>query len=184
MTTLLSRTHTPSAAIAETRASGPARTAAQYVFGAVRIGLGWTFLWAFLDKTFGWGFSTTDANAWVNEGHPTAGFLGHAEGPFASMWKDAAGTWWANWLFMAGLAAIGIALILGIGMRIAAAAGALLFVLMWSVMLPPTTNPFLDDHLISAGVLIGLALINAGATLGLGRQWSQTGLVRRLRWLR
>jgi thiosulfate dehydrogenase [quinone] large subunit len=69
-------------------------------------------------------------------------------------------------------------------MRIAAAAGALLYVLMWSVVLPPTTNPFLDDHLISALVLVGLALINAGDTLGFGRWWAQTGLVRRLRWLR
>jgi thiosulfate dehydrogenase [quinone] large subunit len=55
---------------------------------------------------------------------------------------------------------------------------------MWTVVLPPATNPFLDDHLISAAVLIGLALINAGDTLGLGARWGQTGLVRRLPWLR
>jgi thiosulfate dehydrogenase [quinone] large subunit len=100
------------------------------------------------------------------------------------MWHNAAGTWWADWLFMLGLAGIGLALILGIGMRIAAATGALLYVLMWTVVLPPSTNPFLDDHLISAAVIAGLALINAGDTVGIGRWWAQAALVRRLPWLR
>lgn len=184
MSTLLTR---PSLqpVLADVTPSPAIPAAARYVFATVRIGLGWMFLWAFLDKTFGWGYSTPAANAWIDGGHPTAGFLGKsAKGPFADTWHQAAGTWWADWLFMAGLAAIGIALILGIGMRIAAAAGALLYVLMWTVVLPPATNPFLDDHLISAAVLIGLALINAGDTVGLGRWWSKTGLVRRLRWLR
>ena len=53
---------------------------------------------------------------------------------------------------MAGLAGIGLALILGIGSgsrpsRVAA------LVLMWTVVLPPENNPFMDDHLINAAVL-------------------------------
>jgi hypothetical protein len=32
------------------------------------------------------------------------------------------------------------------------------------VVLPPATGPLLDDHLISAGVLVGLALIKVPAT--------------------
>ena len=48
---------------------------------------------------------------------------------------------WADWLFMLGLAAIGTALLLGIGMRVAAVSGALLYLLMWTVVLPPQTNP-------------------------------------------
>ncbi len=43
-------------------------------------------------------------------------------------------------------------------MRIAAVAGALLTVLMWTAVLPPASNPFMDDHLIYAGILIVLAL--------------------------
>jgi hypothetical protein len=58
---------------------------------------------------------------------------------------------------MAGLLGIGLALVLGVGMRIAAATGSLLLVMMWSVMLPPANNPFLDEHLIEAAVLILLA---------------------------
>ena len=52
---------------------------------------------------------------------------------------------------MLGLLGIGVALILGIGMRVAAVAGALLLVLMWTAVLPPENNPFMDDHLIYAG---------------------------------
>ena len=60
-------------------------------------------------------------------------------------------------------------------MRIAAASGALLLVLMWTAVLPPENNPFMDDHLIYAILLVGLALAKAGDTLGLGRWWSRPG---------
>ncbi|TMR37519.1 hypothetical protein ETD85_07950 [Nonomuraea zeae] len=35
-----------------------ARRPVDYVWAAARIAIGWIFLWAFLDKTFGWGFAT------------------------------------------------------------------------------------------------------------------------------
>jgi thiosulfate dehydrogenase (quinone) large subunit len=54
-------------------------------------------------------------------------------------------------------------------MRIAAVAGAVLYVMMWSVVLPPDNNVFMDDHLIFAAVLVGLALVGAGDTFGIGR---------------
>jgi thiosulfate dehydrogenase [quinone] large subunit len=56
-------------------------------------------------------------------------------------------------------------------------------VLMWSAALPPENNLFLDDHIIYALVLIGLALAGAGNTLGLGRWWTRTSLVQRHPWL-
>ena len=82
------------------------------------------------------------------------GFLSFgATGPLQGTYNDIAGAAWADWLFMLGLLGIGAALILGIAMRIAAAAGALLLVMMWSAVLPPENNPFMDDHLIYALVL-------------------------------
>lgn len=84
---------------------------------------------------------------------------------------------------MLGLAAIGVALILGIGMRIAAIAGGLLLVMMWTAVLPPENNPFMDDHLIYAAVLVVLALLGAGDTLGLGRAWKRLPIVQRFPWL-
>jgi thiosulfate dehydrogenase [quinone] large subunit len=159
--------------------------AARYVWALARIALGWVFLWAFLDKTFGLGHETPAAKAWIDGGSPTEGFLAHApKGPFAGFYNDLAGLAWADWLFMLGLAGIGAALMLGIGMRIAAAAGALLLVMMWAAVLPPENNPFMDDHLVYALLAVGLALVSAGDTLGLGGWWAKTPLVRRLPFLK
>lgn len=144
----------------------------------VRLAIGWVFLWAFLDKMFGLGFATPAAKAWINGGHPTQGFSHRPKG-FADFYHGIAGASWADWLFMAGLAGIGIALMLGIGVRIAAWTGALLLMMMWSALLPLENNPVLDDHVVYAIVLIGLAVTQAGNTVGLGRWWSATSLVRR-----
>jgi len=155
--------------------------AARYVWAAARLALGWVFLWAFLDKTFGLGHQTPSAKAWTDGGSPTEGFLKHApKGAFAGIYHDMAGAAFADWLFMTGLAGVGLALMLGIGMRVAAAAGALLLVMMWSAVLPPENNLFMDDHLIYAILIVGLALVSAGETLGLGRWWAGTRLVQRL----
>ena len=164
--------------------TGWAATATRYLLAGIRLALGWVFLWAFLDKLFGLGLSTSTANSWLNGGSPTAGFLGKAvTGPFTGAYHSIAGNAVVDVLFMAALLGIGIALILGIGMRIAAGAGAVLLVLMWTAVLPPATNPFMDDHLIYAAVLVALALMGAGNVLGLGRRWTATPLVRRNTWL-
>jgi thiosulfate dehydrogenase [quinone] large subunit len=153
--------------------------ATRYVFAGLRIALGWVFLWAFIDKVFGLGYATPEAGAWINGGQPTKGFLANAAtGPFTDFYHSIAGAAWADWLFMVGLAGIGLALITGVGMRLAAVAGTALLLMMWSVVLPPENNPFMDDHLIYAGVLIALALVNAGDTFGFGRIWGRTALVR------
>jgi thiosulfate dehydrogenase [quinone] large subunit len=80
---------------------------------------------------------------------------------------------------MIGLAGIGIALIAGIAMRIAAASGALMLVLMWTVVLPPANNPFMDDHLVYALVLVLLAALGAGRYIGLGAAWERLPIVQR-----
>lgn len=156
---------------------------ARYVWAITRLSLGWVYLWAFLDKMFGLGHETASADSWINGGNPTQGFLSGAVGPFAGIYHDIAGTALVNSLFMVGLLAIGAALMLGIVMRLACAAGALLVVLMWTAALPPENNLFMDDHVIYALVLVGLALVGAGNTLGLGRWWAQTEIVKRYGWL-
>ncbi|MGW5157653.1 hypothetical protein ACWEPN_19445 [Nonomuraea wenchangensis] len=159
----------------------PAKNPVQYVWAAARIALGWVFLWAFLDKTFGWGFATPAAKAWINGGSPTTGFLkGTGENALGGLFTALAGQVWVDWLFMLGLLGVGTALVLGVGTRIAAVAGALMMALMWAAELPLTTNPFMDEHIIYAIVLAGLALANAGTTLGLGN----LRIVREHEWLK
>ncbi|MGB3734007.1 MAG: hypothetical protein WA964_03560 [Ilumatobacter sp.] len=166
------------------------RRLARDAWGVARLSVGFVFLWAFLDKSFALGYATGknadtgvidrfgDA-AWINGGSPTTGYLSGVSGPFEGFFEPMAGAAWADWLFMIGLLGIGVALMAGIGMRIAAGAGALLLVFMWLASLPLDNNPFMDDHLVYAIVLIGLAATHAGDTLGYGDRWSRSDLVRR-----
>ena len=107
--------HTPSAAMG-------------YVWGALRLLMGWTLLWAFLDKTFALGFATGrdpqtgiidffGPKAWIHEGSPTAGLAFFTKGPFASFYKDIAGATWLDWTFMLALLLIGLGLTTGVMTR-------------------------------------------------------------------
>ena len=151
-----------------------------YALGLLRLGMGWILLWAFLDKLFGLGFTTTPDKAWLVGNSPTSGFLLNAtRGPLAEFFKGLAGNVLVDWLFMIGLLLIGLALIFGILVRIAAYSGALLFLLMWLAVLPPEHNPFLDEHIIYSLVLIALAYVKSGKNLGFGKKWAKTELVKK-----
>ena len=156
---------------------------ARYLWALTRLCLGWTFLWPFLDKTFGLHHQTATGSAWIHGGSPTKGFLSGATGPLEGFYQSFAGQAWADWGFMLGLICIAVALLLGIGMRIAAVSGSVLLLLMWSASFPPQDDLFMDNHIIYALVLLGLAVVGAGNTLGLGRWWTHTSLVRRHPWL-
>lgn len=162
----------------------------------LRLAIGFVFLWAFLDKLFGLGYATGRAAAWIHGGSPTQGFLSHVQvGPLRTVFHDWAGAGWVDLLFMLGLLGVGVAVMLGIGLRLSAVAGSLLLVLMWAAEWPMarhtvsgvatvSSNPFLDYHLIYALVLIAVAVGAAGRVWGLGRAWCGTALVRRHPWLR
>jgi thiosulfate dehydrogenase [quinone] large subunit len=167
-------------------------SAPRKALAVLRIGYGITFLWAFFDKLLALGFHTgydQEGNldrfgdaAWINGGSPTEGFLAFGvpeDNPFKDIFNGMAGAAWADWLFMLGLLGIGAALLTGIGMRVAAGAGALLYTLMYAASLPLENNPVVDDHLIGAVVVVVLALTLAGDTWGAGRRWARTNLVRK-----
>ena len=82
-----------------------------------------------------------------------------------------------------GLLGIGLALILGIGMRIAAVSGTLLLLLMYLAELPLVTNPIIDDHITMSLTIIALTLLGAGSVLGLGKAWKRIPFVQRNTWL-
>jgi thiosulfate dehydrogenase (quinone) large subunit len=157
----------------------------------LRFATGFIFLWAFLDKAFGLNYATPSDSAWINGDSPTRGFLsGVAAGPFESMFHSWAGDLWSDWLFMAGLAGIGVAVVLGVGLRVAAAGGTVMMLLMWAADWPlarytsdgelsMSNNPLVDYHVIYALALIVLAVTHAGDRWGLGRPWARLPFVRR-----
>jgi thiosulfate dehydrogenase (quinone) large subunit len=162
------------------------------VWGLLRIAMGWTFLWAFLDKAFALGFATgrnpdTGAidffgkAAWIHGGSPTDGALTFAlRGPFKGLYSGLIGQTWIEWVYMASMLLIGAALILGIGTRLAALGGiAWMGIFYTATAMWPDNNPFLDEHLVYIIVLAGIAYVGAGRYLGLQRDWERLPLVKR-----
>jgi thiosulfate dehydrogenase (quinone) large subunit len=159
------------------------RPSVRYLWAVIRLGMAWTFLWPFFDKMFGLNHQTTTAQAWINGGNPTKGFLSGSAGAFSGIYTSIAGAGIVNVLFMVGLLGIGVALALGIAMKPAAVAGATMLLLMWSASLPPSDDLFLDNHIIYALLLVALVSVGAGKTLGLGKRWERIGFVQQHRWL-
>ncbi len=151
----------------------------------LRITLGFIFLWAYLDKLFGLGFSTGADNSWLAGVSPTYGFLKFTtRGPLAAFYQSLAGNVLVDWLFMLGLFGIGTALILGIGITIAVYSGSLLLLLMWSARLPPEHNPLLDEHIIYILTLWILYKSGAENYFGFGKWWAKTKLVKKFPFLK
>ncbi|SDI60311.1 thiosulfate dehydrogenase [quinone] large subunit [Rhodococcus triatomae] len=174
----------PAAADARAVHDGSARWKVLALF---RIALGFIFFWPFLDKTFGLGYSTVSERAWINGGKPTQGFLtGGVSGPFQGFFESIASPV-TDILFMAGLFGIGLAAILGIGLRVAAVSGALLMGLMYLAQWPlesGSSNPIVDSHVIYGLGVVLLALFAAGNTWGLGKLWADLPFVQSNSWLK
>lgn len=163
-----------------------------YVWGVLRLAFGWVFLWAFIDKTFGLGFSTCrDAKtqvvsvmcekAWIYGGSPTDGFLKFGtRGYFAEFYQTMAGSVTVEWLFMLGILFVGVTLLSGMVVRIGTLTAMVLYVLFYTAgSFLPEHNPFVDEHIIGLLVMTGFFFTNPGRTLGLGKWWEKTILVKK-----
>ena len=157
-----------------------------------RIGVGFVFLWAFFDKLLGLGFSTCrtvaedgtfsiDAfcdKAWINGGHVTEGYLvygGNVNSPFHDFFVSLGAQRWTDWVFMLGLLGIGFALMAGVGTKIAMVTGPLMLLFMYMTQMWPSTNPFLDEHVIEAlGIIAAVLLeLHYRQAIGLGEWWKR-----------
>lgn len=181
---------TGTADLLDTRLSGKAPTRGMWAWVALRILLGWSFLcaflWAFLDKLFGLGFSTCrsagahgatasgidlfcDA-AMINGGSPTHGFLtfgtqaSHTGFLFEWMASPAADAINVTDVgFMLALWSLGVALMLGVATRIAALGGAVLMLFMFlAADVWPENNPVNSSHIVAMVVLLGVATVGPG----------------------
>ncbi|MCW2778037.1 MAG: DoxX family protein [Frankiales bacterium] len=152
--------------------SRPARTA----LGLLRVVLGWYFLWAFTDKLFGFGFLTPSGAGMLDGGKPAQGFMSHVDGPFSGVFSAVSGRW-ADYGFMLGLLAIGLALVSGCGLKLAAVGAGTLLTLMYLAEFPlgadagTYTNPLTDDHWVDALAIAVFWFTRAGDTFGAGRWW-------------
>ena len=160
---------------------GDGETRGMWAWTVLRLLLGWSFMWAFLDKMFGLGFATCRAAesssidfgcdaSMIKGGSPTFGFLNfgtagsHTGGLFdwmAPSAPDAINL--ADVGFMAALLLGGLALILGIGVRTAAVGGAILMTFMFlAADVWPENNPVNSSHVIEGFAFLGIATVGAG----------------------
>jgi thiosulfate dehydrogenase [quinone] large subunit len=151
------------------------------VLVALRLMMAVIMLWAFADKVFGLGFSTSSDKSWLSGVSPTEGFLKFGvDGLFASFFKMLAGSVWVDWLFMIGLLGVGTGMLLGIAMRISGYSGATMMFLLWLASVPPEHNPILDEHSVYMLVFLGLAHSSAGEVWGMGWWWKNLTWVRKV----
>jgi thiosulfate dehydrogenase [quinone] large subunit len=169
------------------KAKAPGSSVGWAFLSLTRIAIGFVFFWAFIDKLFGLGFSTCRQDdgsveymcdaAWVNGARMTEGYLASSSGPFAEFFADLGKQAWTDWPYMIGLAGIGLALIFGIGTKIAMITGPLMLAMMYVSHSWPgeggnANNPFVDDHMIQALAIIGIVLVELTyQSIGLGRWW-------------
>ena len=129
------------------------------VFPLLRLVMGFIFFWAFLDKLFGLGFTTTTDQAWLAGSSPTTGFLTLAvRGPLAEVFHSLAGLAVVDWLFMLGLLFIGLTLIFNRYLKWGCLAGGVMLLLMYLALNPPENNPIIDQHIVYILVLALLAI--------------------------
>ncbi len=148
-----------------------------------RILIGLTFLWAFLDKLFGLGFSTSSDKSWLQGGSPTTGFLNTVQGPFADFYHSLAGHTLIDVVFMAGLLGIGMALTLGVAVRIGVVSAVAMYGFMWLASFPLETNPVIDDHVINASILLVVIFALPFQRFSLQKQWQSLPTVKKNPWL-
>ena len=158
----------------------------EYIWSFLRIGLGWIFLWSFLDKLFGLGFATAADKSWLLGNSPTFGFLKFGTtGIFASFFQSLSNfAAVIDWIFMLGLLLIGTALILGVTRKLACYSAVLLLSLMWLAVVPPEHNPVIDEHIIYILALLGLVNSNLGNAFSLRKWWNSTRLAKKYKILR
>jgi thiosulfate dehydrogenase [quinone] large subunit len=176
------------------------RVPGMWAWTVLRLLLGWSFFWAFIDKMFGLGFATCRAEdsssidfmcdaAMIKGGSPTFGFLtfgteaSHTGGLFSWMAPSAPDSInLADIGFMAALLLGGVALLLGVGVRYAAIGAAVLMAFMFLAGdVWPEQNPVNSSHVIEMVAFLGIASVGPG---GFSLQNWVSEHISWLRWTR
>jgi thiosulfate dehydrogenase [quinone] large subunit len=166
-----------------------------------RILVGFIFLWAFIDKLIGLGFTTCRSkeegstaidvmcdSAWLSGGKITKGYLGSSSGPLEDVFVSLGDQRWTDWIFMIGLLGIGLALMLGIGTKIASWCGVAMLAMMYVSHAWPGavvgTNPVVDYHVIYAVAGVATVYVELQRqSIGLGNWWRKLPIVQKNQWL-
>ncbi len=106
-----------------------------------------------------------------------------AYGPFQSIYAGMAGNPAVSILVAWGLFLIGLCLLLGLFVRLAASLGMLQMLLFYFARFPPQ-HGIIEEHIIYAAVLFALIVFEAGKFAGLDKYVAKTKFIERNKWFR
>ncbi|WP_254545368.1 DoxX family membrane protein [Halomarina pelagica] len=147
---------------------------APYAVVSLRIALGWVFFYSGVTKL-------------LDPSWSAAGYLEHAVppgNPFVALWPLLAGMPLVDVLVQWGLTLTGLGLVLGALVRWNAFWASTMMLLFWASSLPLEHAILIDQHVVYALVLFGLAALGAGRVAGLDGYLESSSLVRRYPRLR
>ncbi|MFB6144146.1 MAG: DoxX family membrane protein [Candidatus Nanohaloarchaea archaeon] len=152
-----------------------------YSLLAMRLGMGWIFLQAGMQKLLD--------PTWT-----AAGYLRNVPSgnPFIPFWEMLAGNPAVDALVIAGLTLIGLGLILGIFVRWDAFWGSVMMLFFWASSLegglmqglPVAHGWVVDSHIVYVTLLVALGEFGSGRILGLDRRLEEHSFVEQRPWLK
>ncbi len=152
----------------------------RYLLAVVRILLGWIMLWPFFDKLFGLGFATPSGSGYVEGGSPSSFVTWVTKGLFSGFYESIAGNAIIDVIFLLALLILGLTLILGFASKLTTFGMAAFLLVMYTLVVPPTDNPVVDDHIIMAVAMLAVYFLGGFDKLSINGWWKETALVKRL----
>ena len=136
-----------------------------------------------LRLTLGWFMLIDGYQALTTPGWSASGFLLGAKTfpAFYAWFALPMNLWWVNILNSWGITLIGVALLLGVGIRLASWAGTALMILYYfpHYVLPTVPHGFIvEEHIIYAAAFALIAVLPSAQTFGLARYLRRTFLGR------
>ena len=150
-----------------------------YLLAILRIGMGWLMLWPFFDKLFGLGFSTPAGGGWIDGVSPSSYISYIAKGPLADFFLSMGGNVFIDFLMMAGLLCIGLALIFGFASKICTVAMVAFLLVMFCIELPPADNPLISYKILLAVAMLAIYCMRGFEKLSIYNWYKELAIVRR-----
>jgi thiosulfate dehydrogenase [quinone] large subunit len=152
-----------------------------YSLLSLRFIMGWVFFYAGMSKVIDPEWSVRGyLNYAISPENPLRDFLGY------DIWSIMANDWY--WLLtplnQVGLTLVGLALLLGIFVRLSAFGGALMMTFYWLASFPLTDAFIIDFHLVYVLLLFAVGAFGAGRILGLDAYIEDTEIVKQYPLLR
>lgn len=151
----------------------------KYLMAVLRILLGWIMIWPFFDKLFGLGFATPSGSGFIDGGSPSSFVTWVTKGVFAGFYESLAGNLVVDIVLLLALLVLGVTLTLGFASKLTTFGMVAFLLVMYTLVIPPTDNPVVDDHIIMAVAMLAVYFVGGFDRLSVSDRWKETYLVKR-----